>query len=199
MPRESSRLLAGQIPCYFEQTVGQLNSGIGVTYIEQVCCGATSKPKKVRLWGPPAVYLLSSIRVCSGHTAAPATPLGACDPSSGCAATREKPSRAQLTQMSAGHSLCHHPPGPATIIRGAPCRRGVAQCQRRGPDRPDRGGELSWRRWARGLGEARLRGTGRAEAVAACGLPVKRLCFSWWPGVALQVLAEPRRRVRGER
>lgn len=61
-----------------------------------------------------------------------------------------KPSRAQLSQKRAGHRLCHPPPGPAAIIRGAPGRLGVAQCQRRGPDP---GGELSWR-GARGGSEA---------------------------------------------
>ena len=37
-----------------------------------------------------------------------------------------KPSRAQLSQKRAGHRLCHPPPGPAAIIRGAPGRLGVS-------------------------------------------------------------------------
>ena len=67
---------------------------------------------------------------------------GACDP--GCAATRAKTQSCAAEPEACWSPPLPPPPGPAAslIIRGAPCRRGVAQCQRRGPDP---GGELSWR------------------------------------------------------
>ena len=81
-------------------------------------------------------------------------PRGACDP--GCAASREKPSRAQLSQKRVGHRLCPPPTPPSPAPPAAimlsfmrpkglrhQARRGVAyQSQHRDPDP---GGEFTWR------------------------------------------------------